>query len=43
MRQFVESLRRLYQNGKVDSQKLDELRHSEKITENELKYILQAH
>lgn len=40
MRQFVESLKRLYVNGKLNKEKLVELFESGKITEDEKKYIL---
>ena len=37
---FVESLKRLYDNGKVDEKKLLNLFENGKITEIELNYIL---
>ncbi len=37
---FVEAMRRLYRDDKVDEQKILELFVSEKITEEEKKYIL---
>ena len=37
---FVESMRRLYRDGKVDEKKILELYASEKITEKEKFYIL---
>lgn len=37
---FVESMRRLYRDDKVDEQKIIELYVSGKITEEEKKYIL---
>lgn len=40
MRQFVESLKRLYANSKLSKEKVVELFESGKITENEKKYIL---
>lgn len=40
MRQFVESLKRLYVDGKLDEKKIAELFESGKISENEKKYIL---
>lgn len=40
MRQFVESLKRLYVDGKVTKEKVIELFESGKITENEKNYIL---
>ena len=43
MNQFIESLRRLYINGKVNEEKILELRKNEKITEEEQNYILEAH
>lgn len=39
---FVEAMRRLYRDGKVDEKKINELRECSKITEDELKYILGA-
>ncbi len=42
MRQFVESLRRLYVNGKLAEKKIVELFESGKITEKEKSYILNA-
>lgn len=39
-RQFVESLKRLYKDGKVTEEKIVELYESRKITEEEKKYIL---
>ena len=43
MNQFVESLKRLYQNKKIDEKKIEELRKNNKITDIEKKYILEAH
>ena len=40
MRQFVESLKRLYANGKLSKEKVIELFESGKITEEEKVYIL---
>lgn len=40
MRQFVESLKRLYANGKLDEKKIVELFESGKISEEEKNYIL---
>lgn len=40
---FVESLKRLYMDGKVNEKKILELCKNEKITEEEKKYILDAH
>lgn len=42
MRQFVESLKRLYANGKLNKEKVVELFESGKITENEKNYILEV-
>lgn len=39
---FVESMRRLYKDGKVDAKKIVELFESGKITEEEKWYILNA-
>jgi hypothetical protein len=39
---FVESMRRLYRDGKVDEKKIVELYGSGKITEEEKSYILNA-
>ena len=41
MRQFVESLKRLYANGKLDTDKIVELFESGKITEEEKNTVLQ--
>lgn len=40
MNQFVESLKRLYKDGKVTEEKIYELYESGKITEEEKMYIL---
>lgn len=40
MNQFVESMKRLYKNGKVTKEKIVKLYESKKITEEELSYIL---
>ena len=40
MNVFVESLKRLYKNNKIDIIKIDELFQSKKITEEEKDYIL---
>ena len=40
MNQFVESMKRLYANGKVNEEKILELCKSRKITEEEKQYIL---
>ena len=42
MNQFVESLKRLYANGKLDKEKIIELYKNGKITENEKSYILEV-
>lgn len=41
--QFVESLSRLYASGKITTNKIVELFESKKITEDEKRYILNAH
>lgn len=38
--QFVESMWRLYKDGKVNEQKIVELFESKKISEEEMSYIL---
>ncbi len=38
--QFVESMKRLYANGKVSKDKIVKLYESGKISEEEMKYIL---
>ena len=43
MNQFVESLRRLYADGKLSEEKVIELYKNGKITENEKMYILEVH
>ena len=40
---FVESIKRLYENGKVSKNKILELFESGKITEEEKLYILSTH
>ena len=40
VRQFVESLRRLYQTGKIQKEKIVELCESGKLSEEEKIYIL---
>lgn len=40
MNQFVESMKRLYMNGKVNEKKIVELFESKKITKEEIEYIL---
>lgn len=42
MRQFVESIKRLYVNEKLTEEKVIELFESGKITENEKNYVLGA-
>lgn len=37
---FVESIRRLYKDGKISKEKVVQLYESEKITREELDYIL---
>ena len=39
---FVESIRRLFKDGKVSKEKVLELCESKKITEEELAYILEV-
>ena len=41
-RQFVESIKRLYANGKLNKEKVVELFESGKINEKEFKYILEV-
>lgn len=41
-RQFIESLKRLYANGKLNKEKVIQLYKDGKITEDEKKYILGA-
>ena len=43
MNQFVESLRRLCQNGMVDEKKIVSLSDNGKITNEEKDYILNTH
>lgn len=43
MNQFVKSMKRLYENEKVDKDKIIELFNNGKITEDEKEYILNAH
>ena len=43
MNQFVESMKRLYKDGKVEEKKIVELFESEKITKEERDYILDTH
>lgn len=40
---FVESLKRLYQDGKINEKKILEFCENEKITNDEKEYILDAH
>ena len=40
---FVESLKRLYQVGKLNEEKVVDLFKNKKITEEEKRYILNAH
>ena len=42
MNQFVESLKRLYKDGKVKEEKICKLFESGKITEEEKVYILEV-
>lgn len=42
MRQFVESVKRLYQSGKLNEEKILELFESGKITKEEKLYILEV-
>ena len=39
---FVESIKRLYINGKVDKEKIMELRKDGKLTTEEVNYILET-
>ena len=43
MREFVKSLKRLYQNNDISIEKIDELLKSGKISREEKFYILNAH
>ena len=43
MNQFIESLKRLYESGKLNEKKIIELFENGKITEKEKAYILNAH
>lgn len=40
--QFIESMKRLYENGKIDKEKIIKLCDDKKITEIEKVYILNA-
>lgn len=42
-RQFVESIKRLYETNKIKKDKVITLYKDGKITESEMKYILSAH
>lgn len=42
MRQFVESMKRLFQNGMIDKEKVVQIFESGKIAEDEKNYILGA-
>lgn len=42
MNQFIQSLRRLYENEKIDDKKLKELLNSKKINQQEYTYIISA-
>lgn len=43
MREFVKSLKRLYQNDEIGVEKINELFNIGKITQEEKFYILNAH
>lgn len=43
MREFVKSLKRLYQGGDISIEKIDNLLENGKITREEKFYILNAH
>ena len=43
MNQFVESIKRLYQKGMIDKDKIMELRKNCKLTTEEVNYLLDAH
>ena len=43
MSQFVESLKRLYKDNKINKEKIIKLCNEKKITETEKIYILNAH
>lgn len=43
MNQFIESLKRLYRDNKIDADKITELFQNGKITEEEKWHILNAH
>lgn len=42
MNQFIESLKRLYQGGKLQEEKIIKLFESDKISEKEKMYILEV-
>lgn len=42
MTQFIESLYRLYQNGKIDDKMVTKLLSTKKITKQEYDYIISA-
>ena len=42
-KQFVESMKRLYESNKVKKEKIINLCNDKKITEEEKKYILNTH
>ena len=42
MRQFVESLKRLYSNSMISEEKINELFKTGKINKEEMEYILSA-
>ena len=42
MSQFIQSLRRLYENQKIDDKKLKELLDTKKINQQEYTYIISA-
>lgn len=43
MREFVKSLRRLYQNNEISIKKINDLLENGKITKEEKFYIMNAH
>jgi hypothetical protein len=43
MNQFVESVKRLYQDGMLDKEKILELKQNGKLTIEDINYILEAH
>lgn len=40
---FAESIKRLYDSGKIEKEKIMELKQNGKLTIEELNYILEAH